>query len=101
VVHSGLAAVPYLFRRRQLQETVELLERVDYRDTSLGTIHRVLGYLEQVLGEADPDQRLVYDGVFGRVLARVDPVAGQLRLRATMNQDRARGRFDLAFSGCW
>ncbi|MEO3817930.1 CHAT domain-containing protein [Plantactinospora sp. B24E8] len=95
VARAGLAATPYLLRRGRWSEAGRMVEQVGERDRSPAITRRGLGYLREILdGDTDPDQRLANDGIYAKLLARVDTPAARVQLRRVI--DRARAAGDLA-----
>ncbi|MEE6260917.1 CHAT domain-containing protein [Plantactinospora sonchi] len=92
VVWAGLAAAPYLLRLGRWSDAGRMVEHAGARDKSPATTRRLLGYLQEILeGETDPARRLVNEGIYGNMLALVDPPAARVRLRNVVDAARAAG----------
>ncbi|WP_196255753.1 CHAT domain-containing protein [Micromonospora sp. WMMD558] len=97
VVRAGLAAAPYLLHQQRWSQASVLVEEAAMRDASPATTRQALGYLRQILdGETDPERRPIDEALHARVLARIDPAAGQAGLRRAIDAARGSGRHDLA-----
>src|SRR5262249_9559302 len=79
VARGGLSAAPYLLRQQAWEQAGFLLEQAFLRDDrNPGMVQAVLPLLSRI---ADATPTPVALGRFGRVLAGVDPAAGERVLR--------------------
>jgi CHAT domain len=93
VVRAGLAAAPYLLRRRDWDTASTLLERAVFRDRSPGTVQAALPSLRRI---AAATGAAVDQAVLARALATADPAqAGQL-LRGALDTAAGTGDYRLA-----
>ena len=88
MVRAGLAAVPYLIRRRQWDAAAFLLERAFIGDPSRANAAAVLPAIQEIT-DRDPVQA----GVLALVLAVLDPAAGERQMRASLDAAVARGDY--------
>jgi tetratricopeptide (TPR) repeat protein len=88
MVRAGLAAVPYLMRRQQWTAAAALLEGAFNRDPSRANAAAVLPAIQEITAR-DP----VRAGVLARVLAVLDPAAGERQTRASLDAAVARGDY--------
>jgi tetratricopeptide (TPR) repeat protein len=90
VVRAGLAAAPYLLRRRDWDTASSLLEDAINRDNSPGTVQAALPSLRRIAaatGAAD-DQ-----AVLARALATVDPAQAEQLLRGALATAAGNGDY--------
>jgi hypothetical protein len=87
MVRAGLAAVPYLMRRRRWTTAGALLENAFIHDPSRANAAAMLPAIQEIT-DREPAQA----GVLARVLAVLDPAAGERQMRASL--DAAVGRGD-------
>jgi hypothetical protein len=103
LVRAGLAAVPYLIRRRHWTAAATMLEGAFNRDPSRANAAAVLPAIEEIAGSD-----LMWGGVLARVLSVLDPAAGERQMRGYLDAAVARGdylRASVAAGGlvnlCW
>jgi tetratricopeptide (TPR) repeat protein len=87
-VRAGLAAVPYLIRRRQWTVAGAMLGSAFGRDPSRANAAAVLPAVEQIAGHD-----AVQVGVLARVLEVLDPVAAERQWRAYLEAAVARAHY--------
>jgi hypothetical protein len=93
VVRAGLAAAPYLLRRRDWDTASRLLEHTVIRDGSPGTVQAVLPSLRRIAAATGTAKD---QAALARALATVDPAqAGQL-MRGALATAAGNGDYRLA-----
>jgi hypothetical protein len=93
IVHAGLAAAPYLLRRRDLNTASTLLDNAIRRDDSPGVIAVALPALRRIAAATDAadDQ-----AVLARALSVVDPAEAERLIRDALDRAAAGGEDWLA-----
>ncbi|MGW6456007.1 hypothetical protein ACWF94_08770 [Streptomyces sp. NPDC055078] len=99
LVWLGLGAVPYLLRQGARDEAASLIDAVTDRDLSPETTHQALGHLRHILDDASrPDQHLVHEGLYAKVLSRIDPEEAGALLHDVIVAALSGDRYTLAWS---
>jgi hypothetical protein len=99
IVQAGLSAAPYLLRTQRWHDAGFVLEQAALRDRSPEVTMQALGHLRHILdADPEPDRRPGYDGVYARLLARIDPPVARTRLRQAVIDASSRGQHAAASS---
>jgi tetratricopeptide (TPR) repeat protein len=93
VVRAGLAAAPYLLRRRDWDTAGSLLERAIIRDGSPGTVQASLPSLRRI---AAATGAAGHQAVLARALATVDPARAEQLMRGALATATGNGDYWLA-----
>ncbi|MEU2441508.1 CHAT domain-containing protein [Streptomyces rubradiris] len=97
VLRAARSACPYLLRLGDWERTVDVVSQVLARDLTRPTALALLPFVEEALayaGDADGDARVARTRA--RVLLRVDPAAGELRLTELFDDAVRRGDHERA-----
>jgi tetratricopeptide (TPR) repeat protein len=87
VVQAAFAAAPYLLRLHDWRTASVLLDQALLRDRSPGTVAAALPHLRAIAAASTgTDRELIDQGGLARAVARIDPVEGERRLRAVLDQ---------------
>ena len=98
IVRAGLAAAPYLLRRRDWHTAVALLERAIGRDHSPGVIQAALPALRRIAAATQAPEALA---ILGRALRTVDPAGAEQLLRDALRAAASGGDDRLASGVVW
>jgi tetratricopeptide (TPR) repeat protein len=93
IVHAGLAAAPYLLRRKDWDTASTLLEGAIKRDNSPGTIQAALPSLRRIAAATEAPDDLA---VLARALRTVDATEAERLMRGALTQAATGGDFRLA-----
>jgi tetratricopeptide (TPR) repeat protein len=93
VVRAGLAAAPYLLRRRDWDTAATLLEHAIQRDRSPGTVQAALPSLRRI---AAATGTAVDQAVLARALRTVDPAQAEHLLRGALETAAGNGDYRAA-----
>lgn len=95
IAHAGLAAAPYLLRRRDWNTAADLLEDTIMRDSSPGVIQAALPALRHIVAAT---RTPVCSFVLARALSTVDPAEAEPLLRDALRAAAGVGDYRLASS---